>query len=162
MILMSPRGRLFNQDLARELAAQEHLIFLCGHYEGVDERVRLALVDDEISIGDYILTGGELAAMVVIDAVVRLQPGLLDEEAVQEESFNSGLLEYPQYTRPPVYRGLEVPPVLLSGNHGEIARWRRRQALKLTWERRRDLLKKANLLAEDRAYLEQLEKENQG
>ncbi|MGB4564356.1 MAG: tRNA (guanosine(37)-N1)-methyltransferase TrmD, partial [Dethiobacteria bacterium] len=109
-----------------------------------------------------ILTGGELAAMVVIDAVVRLQPGLLDEEAVQEESFNSGLLEYPQYTRPPVYRGLEVPPVLLSGNHGEIARWRRRQALKLTWERRRDLLKKANLLAEDRAYLEQLEKENQG
>ncbi|HOB86261.1 MAG TPA: tRNA (guanosine(37)-N1)-methyltransferase TrmD [Bacillota bacterium] len=162
VILMSPRGRLFNQDLARELAAQEHLIFLCGHYEGVDERVRLALVDDEISIGDYILTGGELAAMVVIDAVVRLQPGLLDEEAVQEESFNSGLLEYPQYTRPPVYRGLEVPPVLLSGNHGEIARWRRRQALKLTWERRRDLLKKANLLAEDRAYLEQLEKENQG
>lgn len=141
VILLSPQGRTFNQALAAELARESHLILVCGHYEGVDERVREHLVDDELSIGDYVLTGGELAAMVVADAVIRLVPGVLGGElSALDESFSMGLLEYPQYTRPPDFRGWAVPEVLLSGNHGAIARWRRRQALLRTLEQRPDLL----------------------
>ncbi|MDD5082266.1 MAG: tRNA (guanosine(37)-N1)-methyltransferase TrmD [Dehalococcoidales bacterium] len=146
VILMTPQGRLFSQKLAAEFARQERLILICGHYEGVDERIRQHLVTDEISIGDYVLSGGELAAMVVIDAVVRLLPGVLGSEAsALDDSHVSGLLEYPQYTRPEVYRGWLVPQVLLSGNHAQIARWRREQAIIRTRERRPDLLAKANL-----------------
>ncbi|MFH0954194.1 MAG: tRNA (guanosine(37)-N1)-methyltransferase TrmD [Verrucomicrobiota bacterium] len=141
VILMTPQGRRFDQDLARELSAASHLIFVCGHYEGVDERVRAALVTDEISIGDYILTNGALAAAVVIDAVVRLRPGVLGGEgATEEESFTGDRLEYPQYTRPAEFRGMKVPEVLVSGNHEEIARWREEQSLRRTKERRPDLL----------------------
>lgn len=141
VILMTPQGRAFNQACAAELAKETHLIFLCGHYEGVDERVREGLVHDEISIGDYVLTNGVLPAAVVIDAVCRLVPGVLgDETSAEQESFSSGLLEYPQYTRPPEYRGRKVPDILLSGNHEEIARWRREESLKRTINRRPDLL----------------------
>ena len=141
IILLTPQGRLFCQPVANELAKYDWLMLICGHYEGVDERIREHLVTDEISIGDYILTGGELAAMVVADAVVRLVPGVLGSgESLLNESHNSGLLEYPQYTRPEQYRGWKVPGVLLSGNHAEIARWRNEQALKRTAERRPDLL----------------------
>lgn len=141
VILLTPQGRRFTQAVARELADERHLIFLCGHYEGVDERVRIGLKPDELSIGDYILTNGALAAAVVADAVVRLRPGVLgNAEALNEESFSESLLEYPQYTRPPEYRGMRVPEVLLSGDHEEIRQWRRTQALKRTSERRPDLL----------------------
>ena len=141
VILMSPAGRRFAQPVARELAALSHRVFVCGHYEGVDERVREALIDDELSIGDYILTNGVLAAAVVIDAVVRLLPGVLGGAgATDEESFNEGLLEYPQYTRPVTFRDREVPAVLRSGDHGAIAAWRREQALARTRERRPDLM----------------------
>jgi len=159
VILLTPQGRPFNQKRARELAEQEHLILICGRYEGVDERVRSTLVDEEISIGDFVLTGGELAAAAVVDAVVRLLPGFLAEEALADESFTELLLEYPHYTRPSEYRGMEVPSVLLSGNHGEIARWRRRQSLKRTLERRPDLLEEDDLLPEDKEYLEEIKKE---
>ncbi|RLC71262.1 MAG: tRNA (guanosine(37)-N1)-methyltransferase TrmD [Chloroflexi bacterium] len=143
VILLSPQGRLFNQEVAEELAQQPNLILICGHYEGVDERVREHLVTDELSIGDYILTGGELPAMVVVDAVVRLLPGALGaEEGAREDSYAMGLLEYPQYTRPREFRGWTVPEILLSGNHAEIAKWRLEQALKRTRERRPDLLEK--------------------
>jgi tRNA (guanine37-N1)-methyltransferase len=142
VILLSPQGRLFKQAIALELSELSHLILLCGHYEGVDERVREHLIDEEISIGDYVLTGGELAAMVLVDAVTRLLPGVLgSDESLLEESHSSGLLEYPQYTRPAEFRGWTVPDVLLSGNHAEIARWRRRQALERTLERRPDLVR---------------------
>ncbi len=126
IILLTPQGRLFNQHIAMELAAEPRLTLLCGHYEGIDERVRQHLVTDEISIGDYVLTGGELAAMIVVDAVSRLLPGVLAADSTQEESHTSGLLEYPQYTRPPEFRGWRVPDVLLSGHHEQIARWRRK------------------------------------
>ncbi|GAI38883.1 unnamed protein product, partial [marine sediment metagenome] len=130
VILLTPQGRLFSQQIAQELSRNKHLILICGRYEGVDERVREHLVTDEISIGDYVLGGGELAAMVVVDAVVRLLPGVLGSEASPlDDSHVSGLLEYPQYTRPPVFRGWSVPEVLLSGNHAEIAKWRREQAI---------------------------------
>ena len=143
VILLSPQGRLFNQKVAEELTRQPNLILVCGHYEGVDERVREHLVTDELSIGDYILTGGELPAMVVVDAVVRLLPGALGaEEGAREDSYAMGLLEYPQYTRPREFRGWTVPEILLSGNHAEIAKWRLEQALKRTRERRPDLLEK--------------------
>lgn len=158
VILLTPQGRTFNQALARELSREERLLLICGRYEGVDERVREALVGDEISIGDYILSGGELAAAVVIDAVVRLLPGFLEEESTAEESFSEHLLEYPHYTRPPVFRGMAVPEVLLSGHHAAIAQWRRCQSLRRTWERRPDLLAKADLTPEDRQYLERLAK----
>ncbi|MCL0064050.1 tRNA (guanosine(37)-N1)-methyltransferase TrmD [Dehalococcoidia bacterium] len=145
VILLTPQGRLFTQQVAEELAAYSRFILVCGHYEGVDERVREYLVTDEISIGDYVLTGGELAAMVVCDAVVRLIPGVLGSpESVRDDSHSGGLLEYPQYTRPQIFRGWEVPPVLLSGNHAEIARWRREQAVLRTLARRPDLLEKAD------------------
>ena len=142
VILLSPQGRQFEQAIAAELSRLPHLVLICGHYEGVDERVREHLVDDELSIGDFVLTGGELAAMVVVDAVVRLLPGVLGAgESIVEESHSSGLLEYPQYTRPAEFRGWRVPDILLSGNHAEIARWRRRQALEWTRQRRPDLLR---------------------
>ena len=141
VILLSPAGRKFSQAIARELAGFEHLLLVSGHYEGFDERVREQLADDELSIGDYVLTNGALPAMVIVDAVTRLLPGVLgDDESAQEESFNHGLLEYPQYTRPAEFRGLKVPDVLLSGNHAEIARWRAAQARLRTQERRPDLL----------------------
>ena len=141
VILASPAGRTFNQAIARDLAAQEHLLLIAGHYEGFDERVRDQLADDELSIGDYVLTNGGLPVMVIIDAVARLLPGVLgDQESACEESFSHGLLEYPQYTRPAEFRGLKVPEVLLSGNHAEIARWRAEQARLRTLERRPDLL----------------------
>lgn len=142
VILMSPAGRVFKQAVARELTQATHLIFICGHYEGIDERVREALVDDEISIGDYVLTNGVLPAAVVIDAVVRLLPGVLGGEgAAEQESFSDGLLEYPHYTRPEEYAGMRVPEVLLSGDHGAIQRWREEQARQRTAGRRPDLIK---------------------
>ncbi len=143
VMLMSPQGRPFRQDLAAELALERHLIFLCGHYEGVDERVSRALVTDEISIGDYILTNGTLAATVVIDAVVRLLPNVLGAaDATKDESFNNDRLEYPQYTRPEIFRDLRVPDILLTGDHAAIARWREEQSHRRTVARRPDLLKK--------------------
>lgn len=155
--LMCPQGRYFNQALAWELAAEQELIIVCGHYEGVDERVREMLVTDEISIGDYILTGGELPAMVVADAVARLVPGVLGSAgSVAEESFNTGLLEYPHYTRPKGYRGLEVPDVLLSGHHEEIRKWRRRQSLLRTLGRRPELLSQIELTMEDKNILKKM------
>jgi tRNA (guanine37-N1)-methyltransferase len=141
VILMSPQGRVFKQDIARELVTASHLIFICGHYEGIDERVRELLHAEELSIGDYVLTNGVLPAAVVVDAVVRLLPGVLGGEgATEEESFSEDLLEYPQYTRPLEYRGMRVPEVLRSGNHAAIAAWRREQAEARTRERRKDLL----------------------
>lgn len=141
-ILLTPAGRVFNQAAARELAVREHLLFICGSYEGVDERVREALVDEEWSIGDFVLTNGGLPAMVIIDAVTRLLPGALgDAESARDESFSHGLLEYPQYTRPAEFRGLKVPEVLLGGNHAEIEKWRAEQARRRTSERRPDLLR---------------------
>jgi tRNA (guanine37-N1)-methyltransferase len=141
VILLSPSGRPFRQAIARELAAVDDLLLIVGHYEGFDERVREQLADDELSIGDYVLTNGALPAMVVIDAVTRLLPGVLgDDESANEESFSQGLLEYPQYTRPSEFRGMKVPEVLLSGNHAEIARWRAEQATLRTKERRPDIL----------------------
>jgi tRNA (guanine37-N1)-methyltransferase len=142
VVLFSPAGRKFDQGIARELAQQEDLLFITGHYEGFDERVRESLVDDELSIGDYVLTNGALPVMVVVDAVTRLLPGVLgDDESSLDESFSHGLLEYPQYTRPAEFRGMKVPDVLLSGNHAEIAKWRREQAKLKTEANRPDLLK---------------------
>jgi len=141
VILLSPAGRVFNQAIARELALKEHLLLVTGHYEGFDERVREELADDELSIGDFVLTNGALPAMLVIDAVTRLLPGALgDDQSAHEESFSHGLLEYPQYTRPAEFRGMKVPEVLLSGNHAEIANWRAEQSRQRTRERRPDLM----------------------
>jgi len=158
-ILMDPRGRTFTQAVAAELARETHLILLAGRYEGVDARVSERLADDSISIGDYVLTGGELPALVVADAVTRLLPGALGAEgAAERESFASGLLEPPQYTRPEDFRGARVPAVLLSGDHPRIARWRRVQALWLTWKHRPDLLAAATLDAADRGWIERFER----
>lgn len=140
VILLSPDGELLTQAIAHELARHERLVLVCGHYEGLDERVRETLITRELSIGDYVLTGGELAAMVLVDAVARLVPGVIDAASTAEESHSDGLLEYPHYTRPAVWEGLAVPPVLLSGHHGEVARWRRRERLRRTLARRPDLL----------------------
>jgi tRNA (guanine37-N1)-methyltransferase len=154
IILLSPQGRLFTQTVAKEMSCHPRVLLICGRYEGVDERVRRYLATDEISLGDYVLTGGELAAMVVIDAVTRLLPGVLgDPGAVLEDSHAVGLLEGPHYTRPAVFRGWEVPEVLLSGNHAHVARWRREQSLRRTSERRPDLLAQIDLTPEDRAFL---------
>ncbi len=143
VIVMSAGGRMFNQEVTKALAAKNHLILICGHYEGIDQRVIDQLATMELSIGDYVLTGGELPALVVVDAVSRLLPGVLgNRQSVAEESFEGGLLEYPQYTRPAVFRGLEVPPVLLSGNHQEVARWRREMAVQKTKSNRPELLDK--------------------
>jgi tRNA (guanine37-N1)-methyltransferase len=153
-VLLTPQGERFRQGLAKELSTQKHWILICGRYEGLDERVRSGLVDREISIGDYILNGGEIPALVFMEVLCRYVPGFLgSEQSMEEESFSDGLLEYPQYTRPPVFRGMEVPEVLLSGHHAEIRRWRRRESLKRTYLRRPDLLEGAGLSAEDREYL---------
>ena len=158
VILMDPAGERLSDPLARELATMPHLALICGRYEGVDERVR-TLVDREVSIGDYVLTGGELPALVLIDAVVRLIPGVIAEASHEGDSFASGLLEYPQYTRPETFRDMAVPPVLLSGHHGEVDRWRRREALRRTLERRPDLLETADVTDDDRLLLDELRTE---
>lgn len=160
-ILLTPQGETFSQAMAEELARSSRVILICGHYEGVDERVRKNLVDREISIGDYVLTGGEAAAMVVVDAVARLVPGILgNDESALHESFATGLLESPQYTRPEDFRGWKVPEVLLSGHHREIEDWRRRESLKRTLMRRPDLLETAILTERDRKLLAELKKES--
>jgi tRNA (guanine37-N1)-methyltransferase len=160
LILMTPQGRPFTQAIATELAQLPSLALLCGRYEGIDERVRTHLVSDEISIGDFVLTGGELPALMVIDAVSRLIPGVLgDPDGAADDSHATGLLEYPHYTRPPEFRGWGVPEVLLSGNHAAIARWRREQSLLRTLRRRPDLLEKANLSEKDRKFLEKIRQE---
>lgn len=153
VILLSPQGRRFDQKSAEELSGHGRLVLVSGHYEGVDERVREHAISDELSVGDYVLSAGELAAMVVADAVVRLLPGALAEESTLDETFNDGLLEYPQFTRPSDFEGRMVPEILLSGNHGEIAKWRRRQALRRTFERRPDLLRTANLTSDEQALV---------
>lgn len=156
VILMSPQGRLFSHAVAVELAQRDRIVLICGHYEGIDDRVRQVHCTDEISIGDYVLTGGELAAMVIVDAVVRHIPGVLGAVgAADRDSHADGILEGPQYTRPAVYCGLEVPQVLQEGNHGEIQAWRRREGLRRTWENRPDLLMKAQLSEADRLLLGQ-------
>ena len=160
VILLSPQGRRFDQEMAWALSQEDHLLLLCGYYEGVDERVRLLLVPDEISIGDFVLTGGSLAAMVVVDAVVRLLPGAVgDPLSIVNDSYTSGLLDYPSYTRPPEYAGIRVPEVLLSGDHGSIRRWRRKESLKKTASRRPDLLGKYDLSDEDREILQEAKAE---
>ena len=162
VILLTPQGRLFTHAVAQELARQPRIALLSGRYEGVDERVRQHLVSDEISIGDFVLTGGELPALVVVDAVARFLPGVLgDPEGAWDDSHASGLLEYPHYTRPPEFRGWGVPEILLSGDHARIARWRREQALLRTRQRRPDLLETAELSKADRKFLAQLEEEDE-
>lgn len=154
VILLTPQGRVFTQEVAQELAGEPRLGLICGRYEGIDERVRLHLAADEISIGDFVLTGGELPALIIIDAVARLLPDVLgDPEGAQDDSHASGLLEYPHYTKPPVFRDWGVPEILLSGDHARIAQWRREQALLRTYQRRPDLLERANLSPADRKFL---------
>jgi len=161
VILMCPQGEVFTQKKAAEFAKEPHLIFICGHYEGYDERIREHLVTDELSIGDYVLTGGELPAMVAIDAVVRLLPGVLgNENSAVTDSFSDGLLEYPHYTRPADFRGWSVPEALLSGHHAEIDKWRRRQSLMRTLARRPELLEQADLTPAERQWLEQARSES--
>ncbi len=161
IIYMSPQGRLFNQQIARELAGNERITLLCGHYEGIDERVLQHLVTDEISIGDYVLTGGELASMVVVDAVSRLLPGVLALDSPEEESHSANLLEYPQYTRPAEFRGWEVPEVLLSGHHANIRVWQRKESLRRTRQRRPDLFARIELSKQDLKLLKEIEAEEQ-
>ena len=157
VIYMTPQGRVFNQSIAEELAKEDDLVFLCGHYEGIDERALELIVTDYLSVGDYVLTGGELPAMVMIDCISRLVPGVLNNDASAEiESFHDNLLEYPQYTRPEIYEGMRVPEVLLSGHHKNIETWRRQQSIKRTLERRPDLLEGANLSKKEKLYLEEL------
>ena len=160
VILMCPQGERFTQKKAEELAEEEHLVFVCGHYEGYDERIREHLVTEELSIGDFVLTGGEIAAMAIADSVVRLLPNVLgNEDSPVMDSFSTGLLEHPQYTRPANFNGLEVPEVLLSGNHAKIDQWREEQSLIRTYERRKDLLKTAKLTEHQKKLLNQLENE---
>jgi len=159
VVLLSPQGKQFKQSMAEELALLPHLILICGRYEGVDERVKDLVVDEEISIGDYILTGGELPALVITDAVTRLLPGVLDEEVTQEESFSSGLLDYPQYTRPRTFKEQSVPEVLLSGNHQAIQEFRRNESIKRTFFSRPELLDKAELNKKDKEFLKKLVRE---
>jgi len=162
IILMCPQGKPFNQAIAEELATEEHLIFICGHYEGYDERIREHLVTDELSIGDYVLTGGELGAMVVVDSVVRLLPDVLGNQAsAPADSFSTGLLEHPHYTRPADFRGMQVPDVLLSGNHAHINAWRKRESLKRTYERRKDLLDSAPLSKEEEEIIADIKNESE-
>jgi tRNA (guanine37-N1)-methyltransferase len=160
IILLCPQGERFSQKKAEELAEEEHLIFICGHYEGYDERIRTHLITDEISIGDYVLTGGELGAMVVVDSVVRLLPEVLgNEESHQKDSFSTGLLEHPHYTRPADFRGLKVPDILMSGNHKLIEEWRVKESLRRTLSRRPDLLEKMDLSKKEEQWLEEIRKE---
>lgn len=160
VILLCPQGKTYDQKTAEELAKEEHLIFVCGHYEGYDERIREHVVTDEISIGDYVLTGGELGAMVVIDSVVRLLPEVLgNQESHMKDSFSTGLLEHPHYTRPSDFRGIKVPEVLLQGNHRLIEEWRNKEALRRTYLRRPDLLEKIELTKEQEKWLNEIKKE---
>lgn len=163
VIILNPAGRLYNQDIAYELSREKrNIIFLCGRYEAIDERVRIGLSAEEMSIGDYILTGGELPALIIIDSVSRLIPGVLGDELSKEiESFSWGILDYPHYTRPPVFRGFSVPEVLLSGNHEEIRRWRRKEALRRTLQRRPDLLNKVQLSEQDNILIKEIKEETQ-
>lgn len=161
VVLTTPQGKRLNHQLACELSTKSGVIIICGRYEGVDDRIREQYVDHELSLGDYVLSGGELAAMVIIDTLTRLIPGVLgSDESALTDSFSDGLLEYPQFTRPPLFQEMAVPDVLLSGNHAEIARWRREQALKRTFEQRPDLFKEATLSASDRTFLRSLEASN--
>lgn len=158
VLFMTPTGKTFNQDMAKELANEENLIFLCGHYEGIDKRVLDKIVTDEVSIGDFVLTGGELPAMVMIDAISRLIPGVLNNDiSAETETFTDNLLEYPQYTRPEVWEGESVPSVLLSGHHANIEKWRREQSLLLTRERRPDLFEKVELTKKDKKFLQDIQ-----
>lgn len=159
VILMDPAGKKFDQQMAEEFSKEEHLVFICGHYEGYDERIR-TLVTDEVSIGDYVLTGGEIAAMAIVDATVRLIPGVVgNEESILEDSHSNGLLEHPHYTRPAVYRDMEVPEVLRSGNHGLIEKWRLKESLRRTYLRRPDLIEARDLTTEERSWLAEFEAE---
>jgi tRNA (guanine37-N1)-methyltransferase len=161
IILLTPQGRLFSQAIARELSSLERIALLCGRYEGVDERIRMGLVTDEISIGDYVLTGGELPALILIDAVTRLLPGALgDPTGAEDDSHATGLLEYPHYTRPPEFRGDQVPEVLISGDHAKIAKWRREQSLLRTLDRRPDLLEKLELTEKEKMFLKNNKSKN--
>jgi tRNA (guanine37-N1)-methyltransferase len=161
IILLTPQGRVFNQTIAKELSTHTHIALICGRYEGIDERIRQNLVTDEISIGDYVLTGGELPALLVIDAVSRLLPNVLgDPTGAEDDSHAMGLLEYPHYTRPPEYRGWKAPEILLSGDHAKINKWRREQALERTFRKRPDMLEKAELSKDDLKFLESLKKSN--
>lgn len=160
VIYMTPQGKVFNQNIARELAKEESLVFLCGHYEGIDERALELIATDYLSVGDYVLTGGELPAMVMIDCISRLVPGVLNnDESAEIESFHDNLLEYPQYTRPEIYQDKRVPEVLLSGHHKNIETWRRQESIRRTWERRPDLLKEAVLTKKEEEFLRELEKQ---
>ena len=157
VLYMSPQGKVFNQRMAEELAQEEEIVFLCGHYEGIDERVLEEIVDEEVSIGDYVLTGGELPALVIMDAVSRLVGGVLhNEDSAEFDSFYDNLLEYPQYSRPEVWRDKTVPPILMSGHHANVEKWRREQSLIRTLERRPDLLENANLTKQDKKFLAKL------
>ena len=159
VVYLTPQGKVFNQSMAEEFSKEKDLVFLCGHYEGIDERVLEMIVTDNVSIGDYVLTGGELPSMVMIDAISRLVPGVLNNEVSAEfESFNDNLLEYPQYTRPAEFMGKEVPPILLSGNHLKVDEWRRKQSIIRTIERRPDLMEEANLTKEDIKFIKTLDK----
>ena len=160
VIYMSPQGKVLNQKKVEELSKQEHLILLCGHYEGIDQRVIDKIVDEEISIGNYVLTGGEIPAMVLIDSVSRYVDGVLSEGSISEESFSQGILEYPQYTRPETFEGVKVSEILLSGHHENINKWRRCEALKNTYLKRPDLLKNVELSEEDKAYLDIIKNSN--
>jgi tRNA (guanine37-N1)-methyltransferase len=163
VILLTPQGRVFNQRVAEELSRYERIALLCGRYEGVDERIREHLVTDEISIGDYVLTGGELPAMIIIDAVSRLIPGVLgDPTGAEDDSHSMGLLEYPHYTKPPEFRGWKVPDVLASGNHAQIDKWRREQALTRTLHKRPDMLETADLSEKDKKFIEHLKSKVEG
>jgi tRNA (guanine37-N1)-methyltransferase len=161
VVLMCPQGEPYSQKKAEELAKEQHLILICGHYEGYDERIREHLITDEISIGDYVLTGGEIAAMAVMDSVVRLLPGVLgNEESAVTDSFSTGILEHPHYTRPAVFRNWQVPDILLSGHHLNIERWRRKESLRRTWERRPELLERLDLSKEDARILEEIKQQD--
>ena len=159
VVYLTPQGKTLNQKIVKNLAKQEHLILLCGHYEGIDQRVLDKIVDEEISIGDYVLTGGELPAMVLIDSVSRYVEGVLSNESTEEESFSNGLLEYPQYTRPEVFDNVKVPDVLISGHHENIRKWRRKMSLENTLKKRPDLLENIELTENEKDYIEKLKKE---
>ena len=161
VIYLTPQGKTLNQRIVRDLSKQEHLILLCGHYEGIDQRVLDKIVDEEISIGDYVLTGGELPAMVLIDSVSRYVDGVLSEESTDEESFSNGLLEYPQYTRPEIFDNVKVPDVLISGHHENIRKWRRERSLENTFKKRPEMLENIELTEKEKVYIEKLKKEVQ-
>ena len=161
VIYLSPQGKTLNQKIVKDLSKEKHLILLCGHYEGIDQRVIDKIVDEEISIGDYVLTGGEIPAMVLIDCVSRYVDGVLSSESIEEESFSNGLLEYPQYTRPEIYDDVKVPEVLISGHHENIKNWRRRKSLENTFKKRPELLDNIALTDEEKSYIENLKKEVQ-